>query len=151
MTICTVLTACTTTSGGSCKRRTGIQPQADPEPVEFALSLAGGTSLRYTPQYRNENLWVNGSYMGLYLLTEKVEIQKNRRALNEPGGVLVEMDNICFGEEDTWHASSVTGMHYVLKDTVDESDEAAFLRSVATAPHAGCLPGFLIFAWLFPA
>ncbi len=40
--------------------------------------LAGETGLKWTPKCRYIDLYLNGSYAGLYLLTEKVEINEQR-------------------------------------------------------------------------
>ena len=44
----------------------------------LALSLAAGSGLEWTPECRFVNLYANGEYQGLYLLTEKVETGPQR-------------------------------------------------------------------------
>ena len=69
-------------------------------PAAFRISEALG--LRWTPRYRAVELVINGSYKGLYFLTEHVRIAGNRVAITEQedgatdsvsGGWLVEIDN----------------------------------------------------------
>lgn len=69
-------------------------------PAAFRISEALG--LRWTPRYRAVELVINGSYKGLYFLTEHVRIAGNRVKITEQddnatdsvsGGWLVEIDN----------------------------------------------------------
>ena len=69
-------------------------------PAAFRISEALG--MRWTPRYKAVELVINGSYKGLYFLTEHVRIANNRVAITSQednatdsvsGGWLVEIDN----------------------------------------------------------
>ncbi len=91
---------------------------------KLAYTLAANGSFAYTVQGEFVDLWVNGSYCGVYLVTEKVEIGSTRLDLKDPKGVLVELDNAFYRSEEIYFTSSVTGMHYVQKEAVDEDTTA---------------------------
>lgn len=93
---------------------------------KLAYELADYGDFAYTPDCEFVDLWVDGVYQGLYTITSKVEIGKNRLNLKDEKGVLVEMDNYFYKSEDVWRASRISGMHYVLKEAVDESSTAGF-------------------------
>lgn len=69
-------------------------------PVTFALADALG--LQYTPDYRYVNLYLNGAYHGLYLLTEKVEVSQSRIKIRDLDKFLTEpvSEFPLFGESD---------------------------------------------------
>lgn len=69
-------------------------------------------------------LYVDNEYIGLYLLTPKMEIGKNRINLKNPLGILMELDNLHSAEET--HYTSAAG-HWLLADDVVQparTDEA---------------------------
>lgn len=91
---------------------------------KLALDLAREMNLDYALDSRYIDLWIEGEYLGNYLLTEKVQINANRVDLQDEMGVLIELDNIYYGEEQYHRASSVSGTEFVLKDAVAlNSDE----------------------------
>ena len=53
---------------------------------KIVFDLAQDLDLQWTPQCQWTDLYINGEYRGLYLLTEKVEVQENRLALDIPSG-----------------------------------------------------------------
>lgn len=79
---------------------------------------------------------IDGEYLGLYYITQKVEIDKTRVSINEPTGILVELDNLHKEEEGIL----VAGNFLQIKDLVadDKLEEAtddfmAQLRSLKQA------------------
>ena len=56
------------------------------------LELAQKAGLTYTPQCRWVDLYLNGSYAGLYLLSERNEIHPNRVDIPADQGTLVSME-----------------------------------------------------------
>lgn len=93
---------------------------------KIAYEIANECGLfRYAPEAEFVDLYVSGEYRGLYLITEKVEIDKNRLSLTDKNGVLVELDNLFYGGE-TFKTSSLTNDHFVLKEAVDETSTAGF-------------------------
>lgn len=59
----------------------------------LALDAAHETSLDWTPDFRFVDVVVNGSYQGLYLLCEQVEVVSNRVHVQDNGGWLVKGDS----------------------------------------------------------
>ncbi|WP_317313163.1 CotH kinase family protein [Absicoccus porci] len=92
---------------------------------KVAFDLAKSLGMKDTPDLQVIDLWVNGQYLGNYLLCEKVEISKNRVNLKAEDGILCEMDNNYYLEEDNWFQSDFSGGHFVLKESVanDEDQE----------------------------
>lgn len=63
-------------------------------------------------------IYIDNVYYGLYYITEKVEINKNRVNIDDPSGILVELDNL--HELDNSNAlNSKSGDHLTLQDTVN--------------------------------
>ncbi|HHW45731.1 MAG TPA: hypothetical protein GXX17_02330 [Clostridiales bacterium] len=58
----------------------------------LTLTLGRDMGLEFTPECRFVDLYINGEYRGNYLLTEKIEIGKNRVDLGN-SGVLCEIDS----------------------------------------------------------
>lgn len=58
----------------------------------YAFALAGRMGLPYSNSYRYAEVTLNGSYIGLYLLTEQVEQGTNRVNVPADGGVLLSLD-----------------------------------------------------------
>ena len=57
-----------------------------------AMKVASLTSLAWTPRCRSVELVLNGVHMGNYLLIEQVKVDKNRVAVDENEGFLLELD-----------------------------------------------------------
>jgi len=58
----------------------------------FAFTVGHGLGLPYTNRVRYVEVTLNGSYIGLYLLTEQVEQGSSRVAINPDEGVLLSLD-----------------------------------------------------------
>ena len=54
----------------------------------------------YCVGYRQVDLFINGEYLGMYLLAEKVEVGENRVDIDEEKDVLYEKDNFATQEEN---------------------------------------------------
>ena len=89
---------------------------------KVAYDLAADLGLHGSPASRWVDLRINGQYRGNYLLTEKVEVKKNRVELANDSGVLVELDRRGDGSqagypaEDYWFRSSTSSSTFTLKD-----------------------------------
>ena len=96
-----------------------------------ALELASKFDFAFTPEFRPAHVFINGDYQGLYLITEKVEIGKNRLEIDyRSGDSLWELDNnYGWSEPDSY--SSPLGNLFVLKDPSREKleEEAAELKT----------------------
>ena len=77
----------------------------DPSKVRYAMAneISGRTGLPWAPRSRNVEVYLNGSYQGLYQLSESVEVDPNRVAIDElkashtsghnlTGGYILEVD-----------------------------------------------------------
>ena len=90
---------------------------------KIAFELAASSSMAFVPSANYADLWINGEYQGLYLVTDKVEIGKTRLNLKDDKGVLIEMDNAFYQDEDIYFKSSVTGHIYTMKEAVNEDSQ----------------------------
>ncbi|MBP1586901.1 MAG: CotH kinase family protein [Clostridia bacterium] len=82
----------------------------------LAFELASKLRFGFTPKARAAHLFINGNYNGLYLITEKVEIDDRRVNISvSHGDVLLELDNnYGYGEPENF--STQFGNLYVVKD-----------------------------------
>lgn len=85
-----------------------------------AYDLGNNIGLDYTQKTNHVDLWVDGEYIGIYLLTEKVQVGSNRVELTDDDGLIVEMDNVYYAYESDYFSSNITGSHFVLKDSEAE-------------------------------
>ncbi len=60
--------------------------------TQLALDLGVALGLEYTVAHRQVDFFLNGTYMGMYLLTEKVEVAPNRVEIDEKTEFLFEVD-----------------------------------------------------------
>ena len=82
-----------------------------------AFYAANKLELAGTPhESRYVDLTINGTYLGTYQLTEKVEIKDDRVAIDNPNAVLVELDNNYYAEEAHYFKSTTSGTYFTLKD-----------------------------------
>jgi len=85
----------------------------------IALTIADKFEFAYTPKFIPIDLFVEGMYLGTYLLTEKVEIGKTR----------VNIDDIdSYNELIGTHADSVTGEELIKGSAPNESVEACHVK-----------------------
>lgn len=95
---------------------------ADPSLLrnKVALDLAAQIGIAGSPDARFVDLTINGEFLGNYLLTEKVEVKKNRLDLAHPGGILLELDNSYGKSEEFTFTTTTSGTTFVLKDAVQK-------------------------------
>ena len=86
----------------------------------IAFTLAGKFNFDFTPQCRPAHVFIDGEYNGLYLITEKVEIDNERLNIDYLNGdILFELDNnYGWGEPDNFE--SALGNLFVPKDPSKE-------------------------------
>ncbi|MBQ9058183.1 MAG: CotH kinase family protein [Atopobiaceae bacterium] len=100
---------------GAAKKWVLLASANDPSLIRYkiGLDLAERLGSWYVPEARYVDLWIAGDYRVTYLVTEKVEIDKERVALGADG-VIAELDNEFYKSEtyelDLWKR------HIVLKD-----------------------------------
>ena len=89
---------------------------------KLAYDLGASLGLHGSPDSRWVDLRINGQYRGNYLITEKVEVKKNRVELVFPQGILAELDHRGDGSqpgypaEDYWFHTATSGSTFTLKD-----------------------------------
>ena len=93
--------------------------------TKLALDAAAAFPMLFTPQAEYADLWINGDYRGLYLITEKPEIGKGRLDLTSGHGVLAEFDNAFYSGESDWFTDDY-GQHFALKDAQGADPDADF-------------------------
>ena len=88
----------------------------------YAFTLAAGFNFAFTPQVRHAQVFINGSYAGLYLITEKIEIDSKRVNINIANGdLLLELDNN-YGSGEPEVFSSRFDNLFVVKDPDGEAE-----------------------------
>lgn len=87
---------------------------------QLVFQTAENLSMKYVPHFKYVDLWINGDYLGTYLLGEKVEIENSRLDLNESGGGLFEHDEGYYDESENVLFSKMLQKHFVLKDAVSD-------------------------------
>ena len=99
----------------------------------ITLTLAADMGLKYTTEVRFIDLYVNGVYRGNYLLTEKVEIGKERVNIDdENGGVLFEIEQeYRHNSECDYCHQTPSGVHLTYKEPEYESDEEGEIFNTA--------------------
>ena len=67
------------------------------------MDLAKLMEIPYALDTEMIDLWVDGTYIGNYMLSEKVEVNENRVNLKNKYGVLAELDNLWYWKEDSFN------------------------------------------------
>ena len=73
-------------------------------------------------------LYINNTYHGLYYLSEKVEIGKNRINLKDPLGIIAELDNL-HNTDETCAYHSKNGNCLTIQDVVNKDNSIAAIES----------------------
>ena len=81
--------------------------------------------LAFAPEGEFVDLWVNGDYRGVYLLTEKVQIGQSRLDLTSGHGIIAEFDNAFYNNEIFFQ--DYFGNYFALKDSADPEGLNDFL------------------------
>ena len=89
--------------------------------TKAAFYLEDLLGMKYKFEGRFVELYIDEEYEGLYYLTHAVEIGKSVVDLRDPMGVLMELDNLYYWEED--YRESGNGDHLVLKDAVSDANK----------------------------
>lgn len=78
--------------------------------------------LSQIPNATYADLYVNRDYVGNYLVCDKIEINDGRVNLTNEKGVLIELDNAYYKDEQYYFASK-RGNYYTVKEAVSEDDD----------------------------
>ena len=76
----------------------------------------------FVTEYQYVDLWIDGQYLGVYLLGEKAEIGKGRLNLQDPAGTMFELDNGFATDEDHYFFEGRLNSYFALKEIVEEDD-----------------------------
>lgn len=99
---------------------------------KIANDISTGIGLSDIPNSKFIDLYINGEFLGNYLLTEKIEVGASRVALKDEKGVLVEMDNLTGTSEELYFKSKYQNIIYTLKDSyADDNDLGDDAKKVA--------------------
>lgn len=90
----------------------------------LAMDLARSLGMPYTPTFRYVDLWIDSEYLGTYLIGDKIEIGKNRINLKNDDGILMELDDAYYAQEDYWFHDVLLDQYFTVKEAVNESDSA---------------------------
>lgn len=90
------------------------------------------SKLSLCPNSSYADLYVDGNYIGNYLVCDKIEIKENRIPLKDDKGVLVEVDNAYYNEED-YYFTSKRAFYYTIKEFVNEEKATEAMDSFKNA------------------
>ena len=94
---------------------------------KLVYDMTNQMDMEYVTNFEYVDLWIDGAYLGTYLLGEKVEIAGNRLNLQNPEGVLCEHDNAFYEEEANWFYDDWIDGYFTLKESVEEDDSSVYL------------------------
>ncbi|MCD7101235.1 CotH kinase family protein [Pseudoclavibacter sp. 13-3] len=89
---------------------------------KLIYDLGQRLGMTYSPPAAYVDLVINGEYLGNYLLTDKVEVGKDRVNLKNKDGVLVELDTLRGSGEPHGHRTK-SGTLFVLQDSKNGADD----------------------------
>ena len=94
---------------------------------KIALDLGKKLGLEATPDNKHVEVYVDGEYRGVYLLTEKLEADENRVNIEtESGDFLVELDTYV-EQENIYFTTSILGQHFRLHEP-EKAEEAERIK-----------------------
>lgn len=91
---------------------------------KLIYDLGQRLGMTYSPPAAYVDLVINGKYLGNYLLTDKVEVCKDRVNLKSKNGVLVELDTHRGSGEPHRHRTK-SGTLFVLQNSKNGVDDGA--------------------------
>lgn len=98
--------------------------------TQLVYQTAAQMDMTFVPSFEYIDLWINGDYRGTYIIGEKIELGGSRLDLEDSFGALFEHDEGFYQEEDYWFRSDYLERHFVLKESVEEDDEAMVLATM---------------------
>ena len=91
--------------------------------TNLAYYLESALKTEYPLNGNYIELYIDDVYRGLYYLSEKIEIGKGRVNLENPHGIIMEIDNLRGGPEECHYSKN--GECFLIHDLVDENNESA--------------------------
>ena len=98
--------------------------------TDIAFYLERMLNENYALEGRFVNLYIDDEYQGLYYLTEKVEIDKNRINLKDEYGIIVELENLHANKEDCYRTEIDTCL--IIQDLVNENNKKVSINQFVT-------------------
>ncbi len=125
---------------GECKKWILLADFFDPTLMRnsLAMKMAKDFDLEGTPDYRRAELWFDGEYAGLYLLSEKIEADENRVNIDTKNGdFIIEIDTPDRSEEEDINFYSEE-FYFRVRDPDDpeKCDVPAIQEKVIELEHA---------------
>ena len=103
----------------------------------LTLSLGKELGIAYTPEWKFVDLYLNGIYQGNYLLTEKVEIGKERVNIDDQqGGVLFEIEQQYRHRDCTYCHETPAGVHLTYKEPEEKDIGSETMRALMETNNA---------------
>lgn len=90
---------------------------------KMIFDLADEMGLDYSSESRFVDLYINGEYLGNYLICEKVEVGSARVGLGNPDGIILEMDNHYGWAEPYYFVTRISKTIFALKDSVSKEED----------------------------
>lgn len=91
--------------------------------TKLVYEMADQLDMGFVPSFEYVDFWVDGEYLGTYMIGEKVENGSSRLDLQNPSGALFEHDEAFFEEEEDSIYNKILQRHFVLKEIEEETDE----------------------------
>ena len=96
---------------------------------KLIYDFAGRTGLYWTPRCEFTDVYLNGRYHGLYLLTEKIEVSENRLDLNSDA-LLFSKESVVLAKDEKSYFSLASGVRFEIRNPSQLSEAGVFdLRS----------------------
>ena len=93
--------------------------------TQLALGMGISSGIPYTSEHRQVDLFLNGEYLGMYLIAEKIEVGENRVEIDQAEDVLYEKDNFATLEKSfTFQTEHVHDMERGFRVHSPEIEEA---------------------------
>ena len=83
--------------------------------TDIAFYIASKIDMQYTPKGTWVNLYIDGKYLGVYYITNKIEISSGSVDLKDDFGIIVELDNNNYYENE-YYITNTYEDHLVIKD-----------------------------------
>lgn len=88
--------------------------------TQIASRMAKNFDMDFVASFAYVDLWIDGEYLGTYLLGEKVEPGSSRLNLKNRSGALFEHDVEFYLDEEYWFMSKTLNRPFTLKEIVEE-------------------------------
>lgn len=116
--------------------------------TQLVSRMAKCFDMEFAASFDYVDLWIEGEYLGTYLLGEKVEPGASRLNLLNASGALFEHDEDFYLEEPYWFLSKRLNRHFTLKEIVREQDSQ--IRS-AMADLEAAVDGLIQYLYQTPS